>query len=197
MQNIGLIATATAILGCFAIHAGHAQQPHKRLTEVHVEGATAVPVDAVSGPLSSAKGTAVASPNDAAPALSRMFINNVCSTTACETISSGQLATSATYTGSSVYVYVWEIGYGSGETASQGGFPLSNSYLVGEQSVCQSGNYYTTPCPTGATVLGWRYEWNIGPFLSNGDAENFAAQDTSVNPPHNTLYTNLQINYQH
>lgn len=163
----------------------HTSEPASSVLTANVAGGKSIQSNAVLG----------FSPDRPAPPLSSIFINNVCSPTACESDSSGQLSTSNTYTGSNVYVYVWEIGYGSGEIATQGGTTVSNAYLVAKQAVCQSGSSYVTPCPNGSTVAGWRYEWNVGYHLSNNYAKNFTAQGTSLNSPFNTISTSMQIQY--
>jgi len=143
------------------------------------------------------KGQASASPTGKAPAPGLTFLQvlNVCSTQGCDTISNGQFATNITHKGSQVYAYVWEIGYGRGEIAKQGGALLTSAQQVAFNPVCLVGGSYTINCPSGYTVVGFRYVWNVGYWLSNGYAQSFTAQDTSINYPYNTLSTFLTIKY--
>jgi len=139
-------------------------------------------------------------PDSPAPALTRVFINNVCvdaAGTTCETITSGEVQTANVYHGSAAYVFVWEIGYGTGEIATQGGNVYANAEMVGKVPVCQSGSNYTTNCPNGSTVVGFRYEWDAGYYLNLGYGIKFTAQDTSEVLPYNTYSAQLNIQYSH
>lgn len=138
-----------------------------------------------------------ATPNGTAPALSAVFVANVCSATAaCEQISSGQLLSSLTHGGSYIDVYVWEIGYGVGETAKQGGVQLSNSYLVDYRPVCNAaGGGYTVNCPNGSTIVGYRYVWNVAFYVETYGSNPFTAQDPSSVPPYNSCNTTLTIKH--
>jgi hypothetical protein len=137
-------------------------------------------------------------PNALAPPLSQIFVNNVCSpNVGCETILGGQTRTALIHSGSYVYVYVWEIGYGSGESAAMSGSNLGSQYLVSKDAVCQSGSSYTTSCPNGSTIVGWRYVWNVIYYITppfNGPV--FTAKDTSSVSPYNTLST-FPLTIQH
>ena len=130
-----------------------------------------------------------------APGVTFLQVVNVCSTQGCDTISSGQLATQITHKGPQVYAYVWEIGYGRGEIAKQGGALLTSGQQIAYNPVCLFSGSYTINCPSGYTIVGFRYVWNVGYYLSQGYAQNFTAQDTSLNSPFNTLSTALQIKY--
>lgn len=137
-------------------------------------------------------------PDAPAPALTRVFINNVCTGsggTGCETITSGETLTANTYSNSDAYVFVWEIGYGTGESATQGGISMSSTYLVGKLGVCISGSSYTTSCAVGSTIVGYRYEWNAGYYLGLGYGNVFQATDTSAETPYNTYSAGIDIQY--
>ena len=195
------LAIATALSFGFT-QSGIPQEKQTPKVEVQVSPADSIPV--ASTPKTSGPETTTTDvvgggvqPDGPAPPLTKVFINNVCSPTACETINVNELQTVNTYSGSNVYVYVWEIGYGNGEIATQGGATIANTYLVGKTSVCQSGSNYVTPCANGQTVIGWRYEWNVGYYLNLNYAENFNAQDTSEVLPYNTYSAHIQINYSH
>lgn len=169
------------------------------LTQVVVEATTSIAMkDVQSSQGSAATSALMPVANVAAPGLTRIFISNVCTVSTgsgCESISSGQTSTANTYSGPNVYTFVWEIGYGSGQIAHQGGAQIANTYLVGKVPVCISGSQYTTSCPAGSTISGYRYEWNNGYYLNQSSAQNFAAQDTSQNSPYNTLSTGINIKY--
>ena len=182
------------------IHAapGVGQSNLDRKVERQVMAASAVPISKSSSNDSTETASVTAAPMTSAPPLTRIFVNNVCTDSAgdnCETIGSGQYLTADTYSGSNVYVFVWEIGYGNGETATQGGATIASAYLIGKVGVCQSGSYYTINCPSGSTLVGWRYEWNAGYYLDLGYGEQFTAQDTSNVSPFNTLTTSIGIQY--
>lgn len=79
-----------------------------RKPDTHVAAAESVPFSALpraTDALRDDPGPQV-HPDGPAPPLTRIFVNNVCSPTSCETIASGQTITANTYTGSDVYVYV-------------------------------------------------------------------------------------------
>ncbi len=136
-------------------------------------------------------------PNASAPALSSIFISEICSDTVCEDISSGQAETNTVFTGSNIYIAVWEIGYGSEEIATQGGTTVASKYLLSNQLVCLYGTTYYAGCPQGGTAVGNYYEWNVGYYLSNYYGQNFTAKDTSIVSPYNTLSTSIFIQYSH
>lgn len=194
-----LAITATiASYGLFG-QSGFAQEKYTPKTEVHTEASNTLPIAFLTTGESATSDVAGGGvhPDAPAPPLTQLVITNVCSTATCENISVGQTATAVTYTGTTVDVFVWEIGYGNGEIATQGGFQLTSSYLVAKQAVCQSGNQYVTPCANGQTVAGWRYEWSVGSLLNQNYGENFTAADTSEVSPYNHLSVGLTIRYTH
>ncbi len=123
----------------------------------------------------------IVQPNSSAPSLTQVFVANVCSDkVGCETISRGQFSTSLVHGGSNIDIYVWEIGYGNGEIATQGGASVDNQYKIDYRGVCSaSGGGYTVNCPSGTTYIGWRYVWNVAYYLNLNYGYRFAAQDTS------------------
>jgi hypothetical protein len=134
-------------------------------------------------------------PDSPAPPLTSLFVLNVCSSTACETIGSNQASTADTYSGPYVYTVVWEIGYGYGEIATQGGIQLASNVLVEVDPVCVNGGYYTVSCPVGSLTVGFRYIWDVGYWLYQGYGPRFTAADTSEVLPINHYSTALTINY--
>jgi hypothetical protein len=182
-----------ALLGSSAL----AQNTVSVQTQTVVEAASSVPIASVWGNRDTSASISP-EPDTPAPALTRVFINNVCTSssgTGCETISSGQVSTANTYSGSQVYTFVWEIGYGTGEIATQGGTQIASAYLESKSGVCQSGSNYTINCPTGSSIVGWRYVWDNGYYLNQGFGEHFAAQDTSSVSPYSTYSASLTIQY--
>lgn len=171
----------------FAASPSSAQAPLAPQLEATPDASAFVPAKPTDTPM-------LVHPDGPAPPLTQIFVNNVCNATTCETISSGQPSTVNTYTGASVYVYVWEIGYGNGELATQGGSTIASAYLIGKVPVCAAAGY-TITCPAGSSVVGFRYEWNAGHYLSLGYGTFFAAQDTSSVSPFNTLSTGITIKY--
>ena len=201
------VLTIAAVFSCtFITQSGFAQDKQTRKTEVFVGGAS----DFLSFSALSKTGKTANSaeamdiinpqPDASAPPLTKLYIQSVCTSSAgtgCETISSGQVSTAVTYTGSSVYVYEWEIGYGSGMIATQGGEQLNPNYLTQKLPLCAVSGGYSTNCKTPFTVVGYRYVWNVGNLLNHGFAENFVSQDNSVIYPYNTLAATLTIVYNH
>jgi Domain of unknown function (DUF4879) len=139
--------------------------------------------------------SSVVHPDSPAPPLTQ-FIDQVCSATAgCETLPAGALSTTLVHGGSYIDVYIWELGYGVGETASQGGNALTSAYLVAKSGFCpSSGGGYTTSC-LGQTYVGYVYEWNVTHYVEGNYGNLFAAQDTSINSPFNTIRTSFTIKH--
>lgn len=204
-KRLLLVFFAALWLPAIAASSSIAQAPEEP-AGAETSSTRSIPIDAVpkqQGVESDTKGAGdnAARPLSPAPALTSIFVNNVCTSAQenigdCETIASGQLSTKTTYTGSDVYTFVWEIGYGTGEIASQGGIQLSKDKLKSTKGICKNGNEYTIDCLPGNTIVGWRYVWDVGYWLSRGSGQNFTAQDTSQNPPIRTYSTSLTIKYR-
>lgn len=163
-----------------------------------VPAASAIPADSTAKEIFIKAQNFAVHPEGRAPALTRMYIQNVCvdaAGTSCETISSSQALTTNVYHSTNAYVFIWEIGYGQGEKATQGGITMDDAYLSAKTDVCLSGQYYVTPCPGGGTVVGSRYVWNSGHYLYIGYGTLFAAQDTSLVSPYNAFNVSLNIQY--
>lgn len=135
-----------------------------------------------------------------APALSAVIIAAVCSADLgtpppgeilCETISSGQVATTDPQGGSFEYVVEEELGYGDNPVATMNGSVLPSSLLIETQNICEdfSGNL-TFSCQAGETVVGFAHWYNTTSFQSG----RFTYQNTSTNSPFNTLSTFIEIN---
>lgn len=133
----------------------------------------------------------------AAPPLTNLFVAHVCSDNAgCEAFSTNQFSTSLTHGGANIEVYVWEIGYGNTQVATQGGTTVSSQYKVDYRGVCAaSGGGYTVNCASGATYIGWRYVWNVAYYLNNNYGSYFGASNTSANAPFNTYSTLINIHH--
>jgi Domain of unknown function (DUF4879) len=119
---------AAIVTSGFAASPSSAQAPLAPQLEATPDASAFVPAKPTDTPM-------LVHPDGPAPPLTQIFVNNVCNATTCETISSGQPSTVNTYTGASVYVYVWEIGYGNGELATQGGSTIASAYLIGKVPV--------------------------------------------------------------
>jgi hypothetical protein len=187
MSNALSLKVPALILFALSGSSAFAQNGVAVKTQTVVEAASSVSIASVwpdkyeSAPVSP-------EPDTPAPPLTRIFINNVCTSASgsgCETI----------YRGSQVYTFVWEIGYGSGEIATQGGTQIVSAYLESKIGVCQSGSNYTINCPVGSSIVGWRYVWDSGYYLNQGFGEHFAAQDMSSVSPYNTYNAGLTIQY--
>jgi hypothetical protein len=134
-------------------------------------------------------------PPGPAPPLTQ-FYNEVCSTllNGCEFVSNGG-TTPSKHGGTYILVYIWEIGYGVGEIASQGGNALTSAYLISKLPICISGTSYVTTCGNGQTVVGYQYGWNVTHYVEGNYGNLFAAQDTSINSPFNTIRTSFTIQH--
>lgn len=134
-------------------------------------------------------------PFSSAPPLTA-FYNVVCSALVggCEQVANGG-TTAYKHGGSYIYVYIWEIGYGVGEIASQGGNSLTSAYLLGKYPICTSSTGYTTTCPAGSLVVGFQYAWNVTHYVEGNYGGLFAAQDTSINSPFNTIRSSFTIQH--
>lgn len=138
----------------------------------------------------------IVQPDSPAPALSEIAIIDVCEPQGCEQIGSSSTSTANVFTGTDVQPIVLEVGYGTGEIATQAGTQLPSADLLAKVSVCQSGNELTTSCPAGSLVVGFLYDWEVGTLLSEGFGGNFTANDTSATVPINTLRVGINIQYQ-
>ncbi len=52
-----------------------------------------------------------------------------------------------------------------------------------------------SPCGTGETVVGYLYGWNVTHYVEGNYGNLFAAQDTSINSPFNTISTSFSISH--
>jgi len=108
----------------------------------------------------------------------------------------GQTTTSLVHGGSFIDVTVYEIGYGTGETATQGSDSLGSSYLVSKTGLCETFVKLKPvygACSVGQTIVGWAYVWNVAYYVENNFGDLFAAADTSGVSPFNTYNTSLTI----
>ena len=180
-----LLLSSAALVFATTLLAG-AQTNSEPKTRPYVVGPDGTPVSA-------------ASPDSSAPPLTKVYVYQVCSTSAgCEYIASGQTETDLVHGGTDIYVTVYEIGYGTGETATQGGNLLGSSYLVSWTSLCETLvklKVVYGPCSVGQTVVGFAYEWNVAYYIENNFGDLFAASDTSEVYPYNTYSTSLTIQH--
>jgi hypothetical protein len=192
---------ATVFSCTFITQSGFAQNKQTRKTEVFVGGASDfLPLAKTEGTVDSNETRDITNPppDSSVPPLTKLYIQNVCTSSAgtgCETISSGQVSTAVTYSGSSIYVYEWEIGFGIGISAMQGGVQLNPNYLTQKLPVCAVSGGYSINCNTPFMVVGYRYVWNVGYSLNQDFGQNFVSQDTSEALPRNTLAATLMIRY--
>jgi hypothetical protein len=137
-------------------------------------------------------------PDSPAPPLTEMAIIAVCEgNTFCDDISADSTITGDVFTGTDVQPLVLEIGDGDNQIASQGGSQLPLSDLLAQDLVCEIGDELETGSACdGLPSVGFLLDWEVGPLLSEGFGENFAAQATSINPPINTLSVGIEIQYE-
>lgn len=126
-----------------------------------------------------------------APPLSRLAIYAVgssnCNWEYMTTV--GQFSTTCDHGGAQLRVAVQEIGYGGNAIAWMNSGQLANSKNYQNDSICVVGTSYVFPCPVGGTVVGWMKYYNLD-GSQNGI---FKFQDTSINAPWNTMYTQISI----
>ena len=153
------------------------------------------PAPESQGILSVASGEDSLAPNNAqlapAPGLSRVFIYAVgssdCGWEYMTTFD--QYSTNCDHGGQQLRVAVQEIGYGGNAFAWMNGGVLPKSANYANESICIVGNNYVFPCPAGYTIVGWIKYYNLDGY-QNG---NFRFQNTSINPPQNTLSASISI----
>lgn len=110
MQRTSFILPLASLI--YFCNIGASQQVQVRHAEVSRIDASAITANAAVS--RGTQNTARLSPDSPAPALSRLFINNVCSDGAgCETITSNELQTSLVHSGANIDVYVWKLGMGT------------------------------------------------------------------------------------
>lgn len=120
-----------------------------------------------------------------APPLSRVQILKVASN-ACgvEDVSDGRAQTQCNHGGPSIKVFVLELGYGGQPTVALDGVMLNG----GRTPVCQNVTA-VVPCPTGGTVIGYVYIFDLSPKQEG----TFTFLNTSLNPPRNSMATQIYI----
>lgn len=101
----------------------------------------------------------------------------------------GQLSTTCDHGGAQLRAVVQEIGYGGSPFVWMNGsfLPSSANYLT--ESICIVGSSYVFPCSAGGTAVGWMKYYNLDGYQSG----TFKFQDTSINSPWNTIFTQIYI----
>ncbi|WP_426234954.1 DUF4879 domain-containing protein [Pseudomonas sp. TWP3-2] len=122
-----------------------------------------------------------------APPLSEVKVIKVQSASCgLEDISDGQAQTGCNHGGSSIKVYVLEIGYGQNQPqATLDGFEVNGS----RSPVCAFDNGNLTECSPGRKTVGSLYSFD----LAGKQQGTFTFSNTSINAPRNTLSTQLYI----
>ncbi|WP_158253690.1 DUF4879 domain-containing protein [Chromobacterium alticapitis] len=143
-------------------------------------------------PAVSRDGSGKVRPLDAASPLSYVGILAVGSTLygGWEILSANQLSTAGSHGGSQLRVVVDTIGYGRAAIAKINGIVLPAAALYQTESLCNVNGRYTTPCPIGSIVAGFRQYFNLDGQSTPGT---FSYQNTSQNYPWNTLSTQVYI----
>ncbi|MBK1641618.1 DUF4879 domain-containing protein [Chromatium okenii] len=126
-----------------------------------------------------------------APPLTQVYIPAVGSSN-CDweyMTSVGQNSTVCNHGGVQLRVVVQEIGYGGAGIAWMNGNLLPSSAKYFTQSICVVGGSYVFPCPAGYTIVGWMKYYNLDGYQSG----TFKYQNTSLNSPWNTMFTQIYI----
>ncbi|MGL6242045.1 DUF4879 domain-containing protein [Pseudomonas sp.] len=102
-----------------------------------------------------------------------------------EDIAEGQEQTRCDHSGTSIKVYVLEVGYGRAARVALDGFEVSGT----RTPVCAFDNGNLTECTAGRKTVGYLYVLNLA-GKQNGI---FTFSNTSINAPGNTMSTQLYI----
>ena len=105
-----------------------------------------------------------------------------------ERLYSPYVSTTCDHGGAWLYVYVLEVGYGTGGKATMRGDVLPRSTLLLSKPLCTI-NGVLDFCPVGLPVEGYLYVYN----LSGYQGGQFAYENTSINYPFNTMYRWISI----
>lgn len=135
-----------------------------------------------------ARGAVVAT--GSAPALSYLQISNIGSSqVGWEAIGAAQTHTAQDHGGAQLRVVTDELGYGHVRVARFNGgvLPISANHLT--QRICWNGSAYVLSCSAGQTVAGFRRYWKLD-GKQNGS---FSYQNSSTNPPWNTMSDSISI----
>lgn len=103
--------------------------------------------------------------------------------------STSQFSTICNHGGALMRSAVLEIGYGSNPLAWMNGSLLPSYANYQTTPVCVVGGYYSWPCPSGYSVVGFLRYYN----LDGNQGGLFRYQNTSTNSPWNTLSTQINI----
>lgn len=103
--------------------------------------------------------------------------------------STSQFSTTCNHGGALMRSVVLEIGYGSNPLAWMVGSLLPSYTNYQTTPVCVVGGYYSWPCPSGYSVVGFLRYYN----LDGNQGGLFRYQNTSTNSPWNTISTQINI----
>ncbi len=126
-----------------------------------------------------------------APPLTQVYIYAVGSSNCnWEYITNGQNSTVCNHGGALLRAVVREIGYGGEGIAWINGSLLPSSARYLTESICVVGGSYVFPCPAaGYTIVGWMKYYKLDGYQSG----TFKYQNTSLNSPWNTMFTQIRI----
>ncbi|MGY3172700.1 hypothetical protein ACVWYU_002087 [Pseudomonas sp. TE12234] len=121
-----------------------------------------------------------------APPLTQLKVLKV-ESPACgfESIAEGQVETRCNHAGPNIRVFVLEVGYGREAHVALDGFEVNGT----RTPVCAFDNGNLTECTVGRKTVGYLYIFD----MAGKQQGTFTFSDTSINPPGNTLSTQLYI----
>ena len=102
----------------------------------------------------------------------------------------GQASTVGYHSGPILRVAVVAFGYGNTPVVFMGGRLLPTSAFYQSTFICVVNGAYSFSCPAGYTAVGFVQYFDIDGYSTPGE---FTYQSTSLNPPINTLSTQIQI----